>query len=90
VTMSVRHGLAFGWLTIMVITLALFALMYAVLDGPVTELLDVGAAYSSGSDSAQGRQMARRAWEWAPLAVLLSAAVALFARAIFESAQPGR
>jgi len=85
-----RHGLAFGWLIIMVMTLALFALTYALLLGPAGRLLDVGTQQTSSSTIASGRDMARAAWEWAPLAVLGAAALALIARAIFESAQPGR
>jgi len=85
-----RHGLAFGWLIIMVLTLALFGLTYALLLEPAGRLFDVGTQQTSSSTIASGRDFARTAWEWAPLAVLGGAALALIARAIFESAQPGR
>jgi len=54
-----RHGLAFGWLIIMVMTLALFALTYALLLGPAGRLLDIGTQQTSSSTIASGRDMAR-------------------------------
>jgi hypothetical protein len=83
-----RHGLAFGWLLI-VMSLVMFALAYAILDGPVDQLFQVGADRTSRQSITKGRRMAERAWEWAPLAVLVGGAIALIARAIFESAKPG-
>lgn len=87
-TTTARHGLAFGWLLV-VLALILFSLAYALLDGPVGQLFQIGADRTDRQAISKGRRMAERAWEWGPLAVLLGAAVALIARAIFESAKPG-
>jgi hypothetical protein len=83
-----RHGLAFGWLLI-VMSLILFALGYALLDGVIDQLFQIGADRTDRTAISKGRRMAERAWTWAPLAVLVGAALALIARAIFESAKPG-
>ena len=81
------HGLAWGWLTIMVITLGVFALVYGMLYDPVMSLLDIGADYSTSAQAAEGRTYARDAWRWMPFVVLTAAALALMARAIAESAR---
>jgi hypothetical protein len=86
--MTTRHGLAFGWLLI-VMSLVLFAMAYAILDQTIAQLFQIGAERTDRQAISKGRRMAERAWTWAPLAVLVGAAIALIARAIFESAQPG-
>lgn len=82
-----RHGLAWGWLTIMVITLGVFALIYGMLYEPIMMLLDLGADHSTSSQAATGRTYTRDAWRWAPLIVLTASALALLGRSIYESAR---
>jgi len=84
------HGLAWGWLMIMIITLMAFALAYAVLDGAIETLLDFGVGRTSAPQITTGRGYVRTAWDFAPIVVLFGAALALLGRAIWESAQPGR
>jgi hypothetical protein len=84
-----RHGLGFGWL-IMVLMLVLAALMWALLNQPVEELLLVGDQYANSPDVTTGRERFRTAWDFAPLAFLVTGALYILARAIFESAKVGR
>lgn len=72
----------------MVITLTMFALFYAILDGPIQLLLDTGAQHSTSAKAATGRSYAELAWTWAPFVVLSAAGLALLARAVWESALP--
>jgi len=84
------HGLAWGWLMIMIITLMAFALAYAVLDGAVSTMVDFGAANANAPQVVTGRGYLRTMWDFAPIVVLFGAGLALLGRAIWESAQPGR
>jgi hypothetical protein len=85
-----RHGLGFGWLVIMVLTPVLFALLYILIQPALTELFGVGADLSTSSQAAKGRGYAQTFRDYLPLIVMGAAALALIARAIFESALPGR
>lgn len=85
-----EHGLAWGWLMLMVVTLMAFALAYAVLDGAVSSMFDISIQETRSPQIAQGRGYAEFAWSFAPVIVLFAAGLALLGRAIWESAQPGR
>lgn len=83
-TATRQFDLSAAILIIMVLTLAVFAMLWGVLDGPATVLTDRGTNATS-ADVQQGATWISLAWTYAPAAVLVAASMRLISRALFES-----
>lgn len=65
--------------------LLIAGLLYSVLNEPALELLDAGAAHTSGEDAAAGQQWMREGWNALPFFILLLGLVQLIAAAAVEA-----
>lgn len=69
-------------------TLVVAALIYAVLDEPVSMLSSSAATHTSTEYAAEGQLYMSQAWDLAPIIILLIGALQLIAAATLEARLP--
>lgn len=77
-----RRGLAFGIFDIMILGLGTFALVYALLYLPISQLFGMTSGLSG--DAATGASYAQDAFVFLPFFAVAAAVFALIARAVAE------
>ena len=83
-----NRALAFGWFDIMILGLGLFALIYALLNQPVSMMLEMGSSHATTDEAVTGINHTQDAWAYAPAGAMLLAAFALITRAVVEGRLP--